>query len=78
MKILQLITKIIPSLKREKAKIESVDTLLSNRKEATQTEIIIALGYKILRLLIWGFVIYSIVTGNVTLGEILKIVATGL
>lgn len=67
---------IIPSLKKERAKINSVDTLISKKGDACSGEIIVALIYKIIRLLLMAALVYAIVSGRVTTGELIKAIST--
>lgn len=69
---------LIPLLSKEKSKIRSVDTLLSKRENVTKTEVILAMGYKIVRLLFIGYMAVSVIAGNVSLGEILQVLSLGI
>lgn len=69
---------IIPTLGKEKARSASVDGILSKRGKTTQAEVFAALGYKYLRLALVAYLAYAVVSGQLSLGELLKLLALGV
>lgn len=74
----KVVTTVVPTLKKEKARVSSVDTLISKKDNASKAEIIMALGYKYARLALMAYVVISVVAGKVSLGEILKVLSLNL
>lgn len=69
---------ILPRMSKETAKIEAVDSLISKKENASKIEVLVALGYKYLRLALYAYMVISIVRGKITLGEILKVLAINI
>ena len=69
---------VLPCVSKEKSKVESVDSLISKRGNATQLEVMTALIYKYLRLALYSYMVYNVIAGNVSLGEVLKTLAINI
>lgn len=82
MGILKIIGKVagavLPSLTKEKTRVESVDTLLSKKGNATPVEVCFAITYKALRLVAVCWVIYLISTGAISFADLLKILTVNI
>ena len=66
-------SKFLPSLNKQKAQTAAIDGLLSRRGETTRLEVLVALGYKYIRLLVYCYVIWAIINDKVSFGELVKI-----
>jgi len=66
---------VLPSLNKQKKQSEVVDTLISKRGEVTRLEVILALGYKYIRLFVYCYVIWAVINDKVSWGELIKILA---
>ncbi len=67
-----LLKAVVPSISKERNKVSSVDTLLSKQGECKNGELVLALTYKIIRLLLMAGLVYAIISGKVTVLELTK------
>lgn len=66
-------SKFLPSLNKQKAQSKAIDSLLSKRGETTKGEVLMALGYKYIRLFVYCYVIWAIINDKVSFSELVKI-----
>ena len=66
-------SKFLPSLNKQKDQSKAIDSLLSKRGETTRLEVLVALGYKYIRLFVYCYVIWAIINDKVSFGELVKI-----
>ena len=65
----RLVGKLIPTFSSEQKKVEAVDTVLSKRGNTTKLEVILVMGEKILRTLVYAYLAWAIVNGKVNILE---------
>lgn len=71
----KIVGSIVPTLSKEKSKVEAIDSIISKRGNASKAEVLVALGYKYARLGLYSYVTYNVIAGNVEWGELVKALA---